>query len=83
MHPKATKTRNRQVEIVRENNDERLYAPNYAKDASNRGSNWAAVGSRASGMVSASVVLGLTPLMASSLLSEVQYLSSPPEIPSH
>ena len=48
MHPKATKTRNRQVEIVREDKDERLYAPNCAKDASIRGSNWAAVGSQAS-----------------------------------
>ena len=78
MHPKATKTRNRQVEFVRENKDERLYAPNYAKDSSIRGSNWAAVGSQ---VWSQQVwVLGLTPLMASSLLSEVQYLSSPPEM---
>jgi len=57
MHPKATKTRNRQVVSVQESKDDRLYGPNYARDASIRGSNWAAVEFQV--WVLASVVLAL------------------------
>lgn len=73
MHPKATKTRNRQIECVQETEDDRLYGPNYARDASIRGSNRAAVEFQV--WSQRDWCWGLTLLlMASSLLSEAQYL---------
>ena len=69
MHPKATKTRNRQIECVQESEDDRLYGPNYARDASIHGQQL----SFRYGL-SESGVGAYTSLMSSSLLSGAQYI---------